>query len=85
MTWIPSTVVVVAVTLSAYRSVRLALISWRARRESFVLDVLTCENRRVALCCWADERRMAHHVALRRFERPEQPGDIVATRTMLGL
>lgn len=52
-------------------------------RESFVLDVLAGENRRAAICRWADDRRMAHHVALARFERSEQPGDFVATRAEL--
>lgn len=55
------------------------------QRESFVLDVLAGENRRAAISRWADDRRMAHHVALARFERPEAPGDFVATRRMLGL
>lgn len=50
------------------------------RRESFVRDVLACENRRAAICRWADEHRMTHHTALARFERPERPGDIVETR-----
>ena len=55
-----------------------------SQRESFVLDVLAGENRRAAICRWADERRIAQHVALARFERPEQPGDIVVTRAELG-
>jgi hypothetical protein len=54
-------------------------------REPFVLSQIAGENRYAAIGRWADERRIPHHVALRRFERPQQPGDIVATRTMLRL
>lgn len=56
-----------------------------SQRESFVQNALACENRRAAISRWAEERRMAHHVALARFERPEQPGDIVASRPELRL
>lgn len=64
-----------------------SLHSWSLpadRRESYVLDVLACENRRLAICRWADERRMSQSAALARFERPEQPSDIVATRAEVG-
>jgi hypothetical protein len=53
------------------------------QRESFVLGQIACTNRGAAIGRWAEERRIPLHLALRRFERPEQSGDWVATRAEL--
>ena len=54
-----------------------------AERESFALASLAGDKRRAAIARWSTERRVPLHLALRRFDPPEQPGDIVATRAEL--